>query len=111
MVSSIGYKLNQYAPISGFGHRRVVRRRPATGGRRKIHHARGTGIVSNLARRAISSLIKSQGHRLIDLVASKVHPSGGRKRGRPRKPRLASGFRVTGSGIRRRRVTRKIRII
>ena len=84
MVSNIGYRLNSFQPITGFGMRR--RRRTTT--HRPHHHVEGHG----LPRKIIGSVINHLGHALVNKVASAVSGSG--------------SFHLTG-GLRRKRVTHR----
>ena len=74
MVSNVGYKLNSYAPITGFG---VRRRRRTTTHRAPVHHVAGSG----LPRRIIGSVINHLGHALVNKVASVVSGQGFRLTG------------------------------
>ena len=133
MVSNLGFKLNSFAPISGFGMHR--RRRVGYGeGLHKwrvvhvgigegMHHRRRLTTRSTsgrgLPRKIVGTVIKHVGHALIDRLSSAISGSGsfklvgmGRKP-RARKPRARKPRRVltTFGGYRPRTHRRRIRVM
>ena len=80
MASSIGYKLNNPALITGFGLRC------------RIHHHVGTGV----GRRAAGSVISAVGHAFMNKLASAISGSGYKKR--VVHSRLGLGWKLTGAG-------------
>ena len=95
MVSSIGYKLNQLTPITGFGIKRHY----------NMHHVPsvvGRGVVRNLA----SSAVRSAGHHLVDKLANAIKGGSYKISGAGRKRRTTKTRKV-GSGVHKDREPRK----
>ena len=111
MVSSIGFKLNGAAPITGFGIRR--HRKPRThlhfgigaGYRHHVRRAPRKHVGTGIGRRVAGALVSKIGHAIVGRIASAVSGgshriTGGRRRGRPRKPRATLLMRAFGTGHR-----------
>ena len=129
MVSNLGFKLNSFAPITGFGMHR--RRRVGYGEglhkRRVVHRHVGIGegmfrkkrvvhrhVGQGLPRKIVGTVIKHIGHALVDRLGSAISGSGSFKlTGRGRKPRARKPRRVltTFGGLRRRPAHRRIRVM
>ena len=72
MVSSIGYKLNQFAPITGFGMRRNYHNQTL----------KGKGVIRNVA----ANTVRYIGNALVNKIANSI----------------GSGYKITGMGQKRK---------
>ena len=98
MVSSIGYKLNQFAPITGFGMRRNYHNQTL----------KGKGVIRNVA----ANTVRYIGNALVNKIANSISGSGFKVTGMGKKRKTR---KVTGCGVKKPRKhlkgIRKSRII